>query len=67
MEAINIKCAKPGFAPAVGSVDSATRDLAFGDIIFGGLIGAGVDMSTGAAYHYPGLISVVMNKAHPNP
>ncbi|MDH4481479.1 MAG: hypothetical protein QE279_02085 [Rhodoferax sp.] len=36
--------------------------MAFGNIIFGGVIGAGVDISTGTAYDYPSLIVVMMGK-----
>jgi hypothetical protein len=36
--------------------------MAFGNILFGGFIGAGVDMSTGAAYDYPDLIHVAMGE-----
>ena len=32
--------------------------MALGNIVFGGVIGAGVDMSTGAAYDYPAVIVV---------
>ena len=35
--------------------------MAIGNIIFGGVIGAGVDISTGAAYDYPNLIVVNMS------
>jgi phosphoketolase len=31
-----------------------------GNILFGGPIGAGVDMASGAAYDYPNLITVMM-------
>jgi hypothetical protein len=32
--------------------------MAFGNILFGGFIGAGVDVATGAAYDYPNLLTV---------
>jgi hypothetical protein len=32
--------------------------MAFGNILFGGIIGVGVDTATGAAYDYPTLITV---------
>jgi len=38
--------------------------MAFGNIIAGGIIGAGIDMSTGAAYDYPSLITVEMGVTH---
>ncbi len=39
---------------------SSTKPMAFGNILFGGVIGAGVDIGTGAAYDYPQLITVPM-------
>jgi hypothetical protein len=45
------------------SVKSSTKAMAFGNILFGGVIGAGVDVATGAAYDYPTLITVVMGKS----
>ena len=37
--------------------------MAFGNILFGGVIGAAVDVGTGAAYDYPPLITVYMGKS----
>ena len=34
-------------------VESHTAGMTFGNILAGGVIGAAVDMSTGAAYKYP--------------
>ena len=53
-----VSCTKEGFASVATSVASSTKAMAFGNIIFGGVIGAGVDMGTGAAYDYPQVISV---------
>ncbi|MDD4936522.1 MAG: hypothetical protein PHT60_12195 [Acidiphilium sp.] len=55
---LNVKCAKSGYQPGIEAVASSTKGMAFGNILFGGIIGAGVDMSTGAAYDYPDLIKV---------
>ncbi|MGE5616580.1 MAG: hypothetical protein ACM3X5_06665, partial [Bacillota bacterium] len=38
-------------------VKSTTKGMAFGNILFGGPIGAAVDAGSGAAYDYPELIS----------
>ena len=43
-----------------GVFNSSTKGMAFGNILFGGIIGAGVDMSSGAAYDYPQTMSVPM-------
>lgn len=55
-----VNCEKESQAPGVASVKSSTKAMAFGNIIFGGVIGAGVDIASGAAYDYPTLITVLM-------
>lgn len=55
-----VKCTREGFAAATASAKSTTKGMAFGNIIFGGVIGGAVDVSTGAAYDYPTLITVQM-------
>jgi hypothetical protein len=62
-ENLSVKCQKDSLEPGLVSVKSSTKGMAFGNILFGGLIGAGVDISTGAAYDYPTLITVVMGKS----
>jgi len=62
-DALNVRCEHDGYVPNTSSVDSATKGMAFGNLLFGGLIGAGVDMSTGAAYDYPGPIVVPLTPA----
>ncbi|HEY0837901.1 MAG TPA: hypothetical protein VGE72_28555 [Azospirillum sp.] len=42
------------------TVESTTAGAAFGNIIAGGIIGAAVDMSSGAAYTYPAQVLVPM-------
>lgn len=58
-----IKCEKTGVNPGLSTVKSFTKGMAFGNILFGGIIGAGVDISTGAAFDYPSLISVQMGQS----
>ena len=55
---LSVVCSKEGFGNATTSVASSTKGMAFGNILVGGIIGAGVDMGTGAAYDYPATISV---------
>ncbi len=57
-----VTCKKDGMEDGTGSIKSSTKAMAFGNIIFGGIIGAAVDTSTGAAYDYPDLITIVMGK-----
>ena len=58
-----VKCEKDGHQPGILTVKSTTKPMAFGNVLFGGVIGAGVDMATGAAYDYPALISVMLGQA----
>ena len=55
---MTVVCSKEGYVPVTSSVGSSTKAMAFGNILFGGAIGAGVDIGTGAAYDYPELIDV---------
>ena len=57
---MQVLCKKEGSEPGRASVVSATKGSMFGNIIFGGGIGAIVDHNSGAAYEYPALIQVLM-------
>jgi len=59
---LNVKCEKDGHQPGLASVKSSTKPMAFGNILFGGVIGAAVDAGSGAAYDYPTLISVILGE-----
>jgi hypothetical protein len=59
---LSVNCALDGQEPGIAMVKSATKGMAFGNILFGGVIGAGVDMSTGAAYDYPEVVVVDMGQ-----
>ena len=53
---IFLECTKNDLKETV-TVESGTKAMAFGNIIAGGVIGAAVDMSTGAAYLYPDVLT----------
>jgi hypothetical protein len=55
-----VKCEKDGFGPGVATVKSSTKGMMAGNILFGGVIGVGVDAASGAAYDYPPLFQVMM-------
>ena len=57
-----VTCKKDGMEDGMGAIKSSTKPMAFGNILFGGIIGVAVDTSTGAAYDYPDLITIVMGK-----
>jgi len=58
-----VNCSHDGLDGGVTTARSNTKAMAFGNILFGGLIGAGVDMASGAAYDYPDIIQVNMGQA----
>jgi len=57
---LSVQCDKDGVQPGISSIKSSTKGMAFGNILFGGVIGAGVDMANGSAYDYPALIQIEM-------
>lgn len=61
-EELHVSCARDGYEPGITAVKSATKGMAFGNIIAGGLIGAAVDAGSGAAYDYPPVITVRMTR-----
>lgn len=62
-----VRCEKDGVNPGSASIKSSTKPMAFGNVIFGGAIGAGVDVITGSAYDYPSLITIEMDESTPAP
>lgn len=67
---LQVLCRKDGYESGRNSLMSETKGMMFGNIIFGGPIGAAVDHSSGAAYEYPSFFEIVMaqlqNSAKPN-
>lgn len=59
-EDLAVLCEKPGLEPGLTNAKSSTKAMAFGNILFGGVIGIGVDTISGAAYDYPDVIMVDM-------
>ena len=55
-----VNCAKEGEAPGVATVISRANGGMFGNILFGGGIGAIIDHNKGTAYSYPDWIRVIM-------
>lgn len=58
--ALTIECHK-GENKEIITTDSTTEGMAFGNILAGGIIGAAVDMNTGAAYKYTDLVEHPLN------
>ena len=57
---MQVTCRKDGYDNGRAAVVSATKGSMFGNILFGGGIGAIVDHSNGSAYEYPSFVQVVM-------
>ena len=60
---LSVSCAMTGLPDGTVAVKSSTTGAVFGNILVGGVIGAGIDVATGAAYNYPNLIPVAMGQA----
>jgi hypothetical protein len=55
---LNVRCEYPGFVPNAGSAPSTPRDLVYGNLLIGGVLGAALDVGDGSAYDYPSPIIV---------
>lgn len=58
-----IQCTHAQFERGYGSFESKAKSMAFGNILIGGAIGAAIDISSGAAFEYPGMLSVVLGSS----
>lgn len=61
-----VVCEHPAGYAGVTTVASWTEAPVFGNFFVGGIIGASIDMGTGAAYRYPSLIDVRMTPKLPH-
>lgn len=59
---LQVICKKEGMDHGMATVVSDTKGSMFGNILFGGGIGAIIDHNSGAAYEYPTLITVLMGE-----
>lgn len=55
-----IQCAKQCYLPGTGIIPSNAEAMAAGNVVFGGVIGLGVDAATGAMNHYADQVTVAM-------
>lgn len=55
---LSIACECPDGWGGINAVQSTTGGAVYGNILVGGIIGAAVDMSSGAAYQYPATVVV---------
>lgn len=59
---VDIVCKKEGWADATGRIPSDFQGWTLGNILIGGIIGVGVDASTGAMNDYPNAFAVPMQQ-----
>jgi len=62
-ENLMVNCEKEGEEPGKGTVISRANGGMFGNIVFGGGIGAIIDHNKGTAYTYPSWIRVIMGES----
>jgi hypothetical protein len=62
---LTISCSHPDGDRGAISLQSSTAGSAFGNILVGGVIGAAVDMASGAAYTYPSNVAVPLAASAP--
>ncbi len=59
---IQVRCTKDGYQDATAVIPSNFEGWTVGNLVFGGLIGVGVDAATGAMNDYPNAFQVPMVK-----
>jgi hypothetical protein len=59
-EDLIVECSKDGHFKEITSVSSSFEGMTFGNIIFGGIIGVGIDAASGAMNHYPEEVTVLL-------
>ncbi|WP_376965794.1 hypothetical protein ABNQ39_30905 [Azospirillum sp. A26] len=64
---LSVQCRTEAGHAGSSSVNSTTAGAAFGNIIVGGIVGAAVDMGSGAAYQYPPQILVSLSSPASSP
>lgn len=61
-EDLLVTCEKDNYETGYANAISSVKGMMFGNIIFGGVVGAVVDHAQGSGYDYPNLVPVVMGK-----
>jgi hypothetical protein len=60
---ITVRCRREGFEDAVGTFDSEFQGMTAGNILFGGVIGLGVDAASGAMHEYDNTVTIILREA----
>jgi hypothetical protein len=59
-DALPIQCVKECYINGASIIPSGTESMTAGNVIFGGIIGLGVDSASGAMNKYPDMVTVAM-------
>lgn len=57
---ITVTCSKAGYSDGVAVLASNFEGMTLGNIIFGGIVGVGVDAASGAMHTYPPAVTVTL-------
>jgi len=57
---MTVACSREGYLDSSSLVDESVTGATYGNILLGGAIGVAVDAASGAAQHYPDVITVWM-------
>ncbi|MBN0987202.1 hypothetical protein [Amphritea pacifica] len=58
-----VRCTKDGYSDGLANVVSDTKANMWGNIIFGGGVGALIDHNNGSAYSYPNTVKITMGQS----
>lgn len=59
---IVVRCEKDGYSPASETIESTMNGAIIGNLIFGGIIGIGIDLITKSGYDYQETLELVLYK-----
>ena len=59
-QAMTVRCERPGYQIGLTTVPSSMQAMTAGNILFGGIIGLGIDAASGAMNQYPPNISLAL-------
>lgn len=55
---LKVACHKTGYQTATTSAGSNVKKMMVGNVLFGGVIGAGIDTADGSGFSYPNVINL---------
>jgi len=61
-KALKVTCDMSGYQTAMKTITSDYEVATAGNLLLGGVIGAGVDAATGAIYKYPDTVTIMMTR-----